>query len=124
MPEYEDYIIRAKEDLASAKILFKNEKFNSAVSEAYSNTYYSAKAVLGFKDLHPTKHSDVLALFWAEFIKKGFIEEFYGRAFAKDMQLREKADYDVSFSASEEEAEGIIRDAERFLERIKRPWRS
>jgi len=59
-----------------------------------------------------------LTLLGLEFVNKDYIEETYGRAFAKDMQLREKADYDVSFKASREEAEGIIDDAERFIERI------
>lgn len=82
--------------------------------------YYSAKALLSFKDFHPRKHKGVLALLGLEFVNKGYIEEIYGRAFAKDMQLREKADYDVSFKASKEEAKGVIDDSERFLERIKK----
>lgn len=120
MSEYEDYISRAEESLASARILTENEKFNSAVSEAYYSMYYSAKALLSFKDFHPKRHQGVLALLGLEFVNKGYIEEIYGKAFAKDMQLREKADYDVSFKASSEEAEGVVDDAEKFLERIKK----
>jgi uncharacterized protein len=120
MPEYEDYISRAQEALDSARILLDNEKFNSTVSEAYYSMYYSARALLSFKDFHPKRHSGVLTLLGLEFVNKDYIEETYGRAFAKDMQLREKADYDVSFKASRKEAEGIIDDAERFLERIEK----
>ncbi len=120
MPEYEDYLVRAEEALASAQILLENEKFNSAISEAYYSMYYSARALLSFKDFHPKKHKGVLALLGLEFVNKGYIEEIYGRIFAKDMQMREKADYDVSFRASEEEAEGVIDDADRFLNRIKK----
>jgi len=43
MPEYEDYLVRAEEALASAHILLENEKFNSAISEAYYSMYYSAR---------------------------------------------------------------------------------
>ena len=32
---------------------------------------------------------------------------------------REKADYDIYFEPSEEEAEDIVKDAEKFLVRIK-----
>lgn len=120
MPEYEDYIARAEEALASAQILFEKEKFNSAISEAYYCMYYSTRALLSFKDFHPKKHKGVLTLFGLEFVNKGFIEEIYGKMLAKDMQLREKADYDVSFKASKEEAESVIDDADRFLERIKK----
>ena len=34
-------------------------------------------------------------------------------------ERRERADYDIHYLPSKEEAEGIIDDAERFLERIK-----
>ncbi len=53
------------------------------------------------------------------FENKGYIEETYAKAFARDMQLRERADYDVSYRACEEEAESVIEDAERFMERVK-----
>lgn len=75
---------------------------------------------LGIKDFHPKRHRGVLSILGLEFINKGYIEEIYGRVFAKDMQLREKADYDVSFKASKEDAEGVIEDARSFLERIKK----
>jgi uncharacterized protein (UPF0332 family) len=120
MPEYEDYLARAEERLDSARILLENGKFNSAISEAYYCMYYSAKALLSFRDFHPKRHQGVLTLLGLEFINKGYIEEMYGRVFARDMQLREKADYDVSFRASREEAEGVIDDAEGFLERIQK----
>lgn len=120
MPEYEDYLVRAEEALASAQILLENEKLNSAISEAYYSMYYSARALLSFKDFHPKKHKGVLALLGLEFVNKGYIEEIYGRMFAKDMQMREKADYDVSYRASEEEAESVIDDADGFLKRVKK----
>lgn len=119
MPEYADYIARAEEALDSAKILFENKKFNSAISEAYYCMYYSARALLSFKDLHPKRHRGVLTLLGLEFVNKGYIEETYAKAFARDMQLRERADYDVSYRACEEEAESVIEDAERFMERVK-----
>jgi len=120
MPEYEDYLVRAEEALASAHILLENEKFNSAISEAYYSMYYSARALLSFRDFHPKKHKGVLVLLGLEFVNKGYIEEIYGKMFAKDMQMREKADYDVSYKASDEEAESVVDDADRFLRRIKK----
>ena len=47
------------------------------------------------------------------------IEELYAKSLAKAQTKREKADYDIYYEPSEEEAESIIEDAERFLERIK-----
>jgi uncharacterized protein (UPF0332 family) len=53
-------------------------------------------------------------------IHKGFVEEVYGKMIAKSLQLRERVDYDVYYRATREEAESTVRDAERFVERIKK----
>ena len=47
------------------------------------------------------------------------IEELYAKGLAKAEAKREKADYDIYFELSKEEAEDIIGDAEKFLVRIK-----
>ena len=44
----------------------------------------------------------------------------YGKIIAKGLQLRERADYDVYYKATKEEAEEIIKDAEKFIERIRK----
>jgi uncharacterized protein len=119
MPEYEDYLLRSEETLAAATILFENKKFNSAVSEAYYSMYHGARALLSYRDFHPKSHSGVVSLLGLEFVKEGFLDDVYGKMFARDMQLREKADYDVTYRASEEDAKCIIEDATVFLEKIK-----
>ena len=47
------------------------------------------------------------------------IEELYAKSLAKAQTKREKADYDIYYEPSKEEAESIIEDAENFLVRIK-----
>ncbi len=58
--------------------------------------------------------------FGLEFVDEGVVEKYYGRALQIAEELREEADYSVSREISKEEAELIIEDAEKFLERIKR----
>lgn len=48
------------------------------------------------------------------------IEELYAKSLAKAQTRREKADYDIYYEPSKEEAESVVEDAEMFLERIKR----
>ena len=81
--------------------------------------FYAAKALLSIRDIHPKTHKGVIAELSLEFINKGFVEEVYGKIIAKGLQLRERADYDVYFQATKEEAEEIIKDAEKFIERIE-----
>ena len=48
------------------------------------------------------------------------VEKYYGRALRIAEELREEADYSISREISKEEAESLIEDAEKFLDRIKR----
>ncbi|WP_456475417.1 HEPN domain-containing protein [Candidatus Pyrohabitans sp.] len=120
MPEWDRYLERAEEALSSAKILLEAEKYNSAISEGYYAQYYAAKALLSIKNIQVKKHRGVLAKLGFEFVNRNFLEETYLKAYAKSMRLREKADYDVYFTANREEAESVIEEAEEFINRIRR----
>ena len=82
--------------------------------------YYAARAILTLKDIEPKTHEGVLSMFGLHVIKESDIEEYYGRALRFTKEEREKSDYDVVVEISKEEAEFIVVDAEKFLERIKR----
>ncbi|WP_250638328.1 HEPN domain-containing protein [Thermococcus siculi] len=47
------------------------------------------------------------------------VEEHYGKALTKAFQLRSKADYNVMYLPSREEAEEILNSAEDFLEKAR-----
>lgn len=64
-------------------------------------------------------HKGLLSKFGLEFVEKGVVEKYYGRALRIAEELREEADYSISREISKEEAESIVEDAERFLDRIK-----
>ena len=59
-------------------------------------------------------------MFGLHFVDKGFIEKIYVKYLASAFSLRSKADYDVYYEPTRDEAEAIVENAERFLERIKR----
>jgi len=113
-------IEKAESKLVSAKILFEKGIFDDAISRAYYCMYYAAKAILSLKDKYPRTHRGLVSQFGLEFVKEGIIEEYYARAITVAHERRERADYDIYYYPSKEEAESIIEDAERFLERIKK----
>jgi len=55
MPEHEDYIYRAEEALASARILYDNRMFNSAISEAILFYVLFCQSPAEFKELSSKK---------------------------------------------------------------------
>ena len=114
---------RAEEKLRSANLLFENNMFADAISEAYYVMFHAAKALLALKSIYPRAHAGVVSQFGLQFVNEGLIEELYAKSLAKAQTMREKADYDVYYEPSKEEAESVIEDAEKFLDRIKRALR-
>ncbi len=115
----EYHIKEAENKLAAAKSLFANGFYKDSASRSYYSMYHAARALLLTKDISPKTHEGVIAKFGLEFVKKDIIEKYYSKALAKGKDVREVADYDVITEITEEEAESIIEDAEKFLERIK-----
>lgn len=119
MSDVEKLLERAYDALETSRILLENGKYNAAISQAYYSMYYAAKALLSTKRLNPKTHKGVVIKLGLEFVSKGYIEEVYGVALAKAFRRRERVDYDLYYSASEEEAVLAIEEAEKFVERIK-----
>ena len=67
----------------------------------------------------PEEAEGLLSKFGLEFVDEGVVEKYYGIALRIAEELREEADYSISREISEEEAEAIVEDAEKFLVRIK-----
>jgi len=117
---HEKYIKNAEERLSAAEYLLKGGYYNDAVSRAYYSMFYAARALLSTREIYPKGHKGVILKFGLEFVREDFIEKVYGRALSHAKDRREAADYDIEKKISEEEAESIVEDAKRFLERIKR----
>ncbi len=115
-------LILASETLNAAEYLLKGGYYNDAVSRAYYAMFYAARALLSSRDLHPKGHKGLILQFGLEFVKKGFIEETYGRAISHAKERRETVDYNIDASMTAEEAGTIVSDARDFLDRIGRAF--
>jgi uncharacterized protein (UPF0332 family) len=112
----------AAETLGAAEYLLKGGYYNDAVSRAYYAMFYAARALLASRDLHPKGHKGLILQFGLEFVKKGFIEETYGRALSHAKERRETVDYNIEATMTKEEAGIIISDARVFLDRIEQAF--
>ena len=119
MDEAELLIGEAESKLDSAKILYENGRYSDAISRAYYSMHYSPRALLSTRNIFPKTHKGIIARFGLDFVKKGIIEEYHIKAMSTARENRERADYGIGYDFTKEEAESIIEDAERFLERIK-----
>jgi len=118
--EIELHLKLAEEELSSAFLLLENNKLRDAISRAYYSMFHAAKALLLTNDISPRKHSGVVKMFGLHFVTEGFVEEAYAKALNRAFVLRSKADYDVYYQPTKEEARETVESAEVFLERIKK----
>jgi len=110
---------KAEERLGAANYLLEGKYYEDAVNRAYYSMYYVAKAILTLKNVEPKTHEGVLSMFGLHAIRESDVEIYYGKALRFAKEEREKSDYDVLAKITEEEAESIVEDAEKFLVRIK-----
>jgi uncharacterized protein (UPF0332 family) len=71
------------------------------------------------KALFRRRHSGVHAASSEYFIKSELIEVEYAKILAYAFETRQDADYDVAFSADKDLATEMLRDAVRFVHRMK-----
>ena len=120
MPERD--LALAAETLGAADYLLKGGYYNDAVSRAYYAMFYAARALLASRDLHPKGHKGLILQFGLEFVKKGFIEDTYGRALSHAKERRETVDYHIESTMTREEAGIIVSDALDFLDRVEQAF--
>ncbi len=117
---HEKYLEKAEKRLYAAEVLIENDLYEDAVSRAYYSMYFATKALFSLKDIYTKTHRGLLAKFGLVFVNEGLIEEYYSKALRIAEELREDADYSLVREITKEEAEAIVQDAEKFLQRIKK----
>ena len=119
MDEAELLLSEAESKLSAAKLLLENGMYSDAISRAYYSMYYSARTLLSIKKIYPRTHKGVIGKLGLEFVKPGIVDEYYIKAISTARESRERADYGIGYKFRREEAEGIVEEAERFLEKTK-----
>ncbi|HHE04695.1 MAG TPA: HEPN domain-containing protein [candidate division WOR-3 bacterium] len=118
--EINKIIEKAERSLKTAKELFNKGDYDFAVSRAYYTMFYMAEAVLMTKGLSFSKHSAVISAFGQHYIKTGIIDKKYHKMFSDAFEIRQIGDYNFLREISEEEALIVVKNAEDFLNEIRR----
>ena len=111
---------RSRRTLRTARLVFKDEDYASAVNRAYYAIFYAANAALAAQNVERHKHSGVISEFRLRFIKTGLIEREYGALYGDTMDARHDSDYDFVTETERERAESAIAESEQFVSRIER----
>jgi uncharacterized protein (UPF0332 family) len=119
VPEVQLYLDRARQDVQAAQSNLDQGFYSVAVSRAYYAMFYSVSALLASEGIFRSKHSGVHSAFGEHFVKTGLIETEYAKMLGHAFNSRLGSDYDITFSAEQTLAEGILQDARRFVDRVE-----
>lgn len=111
---------KAKADLNAAKVLLKNKLYSQSINRSYYSIFHAVRALLAFDKFDSKKHSGIISYFNEHYIKTDLIEKEYSVILMSAGRIRNESDYDDLFIATSEQAENQVRNAEKFLDKIKK----
>ena len=108
-----------KSQLISSKTLFEAGQYRDSITMAYYAMYSSALALLLKKDISPRTHEGTLRQLAKEYVKTGLLsrESYYFIYNARE--TRNDSSYDYSRTFSDEDAETLILQAEKFINEVE-----
>ena len=113
-------IKRAKEAMRVTYLLFENSFVNDAISKLYYFLLYNVRALLLTKGLEPKSHEGALRLLGLHFVKKGIFNPRASHIFSKLMKFREEADYNPSYTFTNEDFIEFKKEAEELADKIRK----
>jgi len=117
--EVEDLLAAADEALEAARFLVRQRFYPDAVSRAYYAMLYAARAALASRGLAAKTHGGALHRLRETFVGPGLLPSDLTTVFGRALELRALADYSTSLRPGKDDAETVLRDAERFVHAIR-----
>ena len=119
MDNPKDAINVGKSQLISSKMLFEGGQYRDSVTMSYYAMYSSALALLLKMDISPKTHEGTLRQLAKEYVKTGLLSKESYDSLYESRETRNDSSYDYSKTFSEEEAENLILQAEKFINEVE-----
>ena len=110
---------QAGDALTAARTLLTAGLYRDSVNRAYYAMFYAVLALLTTRELGTSKHSAAIELFDREFVKTGVFPRESSKWLHAAFDQRLKGDYRELVVITREVAEGVVRDAETFVQRVR-----
>jgi uncharacterized protein (UPF0332 family) len=107
---------RAREALGEGDALLAAGAPRGAVSRFYYAALHAARALLAIRSVDSARHSGVIALFQAHFVKTGLMDAEVGRAFPRAFEKRLNTDYADFSDVTPDEASEVRTRVAAFVE--------
>lgn len=119
MDKVEEALNVGKSQLISSRILFDNGQYRDSITLSYYAMYSSALALLLKKDISPKTHDGTLRQLGKEYVKEGLLSRESYRYIYDARSIRNKSSYDYSMNFTEELAEELILNVEKFISEVE-----
>ena len=111
-------LAKAKTTLSQVESLKQLEYWDMVANRLYYATFHAACALL-IKDKHSVStHKGVVALLGQYYIVTGKLTKEDGKLYSQLQTIREKSDYNCSFTATREDIEPLINKTSELITRI------
>jgi uncharacterized protein (UPF0332 family) len=110
---------RAEAAFSEGDHLLNANAFMGAVNRFYYAAFYAARALLAVRELDSSRHSGVISLFQAQFVKPGLISIETAKALPRAFEKRQKSDYGDFSDVTASEAQSIREGVADFLEQCE-----
>lgn len=111
---------RAKQEQATAELLYKENKLLASNNRAYYSIFYAIRAVLAMEKIDFKRHKDVLAYFNKNYVKTEIFPRQIGRKIVLASKVREDSDYDEDYEPSAETTFLQIQTAKELIELVEK----
>ena len=111
---------RAVEELTNAKDLLDAGKYKLSMNRSYYAVFHAMRSVNTLDGFDSSKHSGVIAHFNQYHVKNGDFPKDISKRIGQALSMREHADYEDFFVASQKEAQQQAEFAGQFLQQVKK----
>src|SRR3989442_3706395 len=110
---------KAEMKLSAARELYDKGFFEDSASRSYYAMFHAARAALAKVGVTTRTHEGTVSEFGRILVLREVFPRDLGRALADAKAARETYEYSATMEIQRDQAEAILRDAERFVSQVK-----
>lgn len=114
------YLERARKTFLEAKVAVEAKSWNMAANRLYYSLFHATSALFVNDGIPASSHRGMKAKLGQYYVLTHKIEPAYAQFLAKMETLRDKADYNILFIASEDDVLPNMPLAEAFIDEIEK----